>query len=149
MTKWDLHFLDMCDHVSKMSKDPSTKTGAVITRPDKTVVSTGFNGFPKVMPDNPELYNNRPEKYSRIVHCEMNALLHAYEPVKGYTLYTTVCSCDRCFVHMLQAGISRLVYWEDTPDMRSRWQESFDKVQTYAKEADVEMVEAPLTLRKK
>lgn len=146
--KWDLFFLDMCDFVSAMSKDPSTKTGAVIVRPDRTVASTGYNGFPKNMPDKPEYYANREEKYSRIVHCEMNALLHAGESVQGYTLYTTGCSCDRCFVHQLQAGIKRFVYWEDTPDMRSRWLEAFKKVQKYAEETGVEMVEYPLTLRR-
>lgn len=140
---WDRHFLAMCDLVASKSKDPSTKTGAVIVRPDKTVVSTGFNGFPKNMPDHEEWYNDRPEKYSRIVHCEMNALLHAYEKCEGYTLYTTGCSCDRCFVHMLQAGIKRFVYWEDTPDMRKRWQEAFNRVQRYAAEATdiIQMVE--------
>lgn len=147
--KWDLFFLNMCDLVSGLSKDPSTKTGAIIVRPDKTVASTGFNGFPKPMNDDSSLYNDRPTKYSRIIHSEMNALLHAREPVKGYTLYTTGCCCDRCFVHMVQAGIKRFVYWEDTEDMKSRWGDQFGKVSSYALEADVDLVQYPLTLRER
>jgi deoxycytidylate deaminase len=35
------------------SKDPSTKVGAVIVRPDLTVASIGYNGFPRGMSDDP------------------------------------------------------------------------------------------------
>ena len=35
--------LDMCDHVALRSRDPSTKVGAVIVRPDKTVASVGYD----------------------------------------------------------------------------------------------------------
>ena len=70
-------FLELAKLASTRSKDPSTKTGAVIVRPNKTVVSVGFNGFPQGMPDDEELYKDRDEKYSRIVHCEVNALIFA------------------------------------------------------------------------
>lgn len=36
MDKWDQRFLELAKVVSTWSKDPSTKTGAVIVRPDKT-----------------------------------------------------------------------------------------------------------------
>lgn len=141
---WDLFFLRMTRFVSQRSKDPSTKTGAVIVRPDRTICSTGYNGFPKRMPDHFENYANREEKYSRIIHCEMNALLHAREVVEGYTLYTTGCCCDRCFVHMVQAGITRFVYWQDTPHMLERWAAAFERVEKYAAECNVQLVSYPL-----
>lgn len=141
--KWDLRYLEMAKLVSTWSKDPSTKTGAVIVRPDKTVASVGYNGFPKAMPDKPEWYANREEKYSRIVHCEMNALLHAQEPVLGYTLYTTGCCCDRCVVHMLQAGIFRFVFPSDSKDMLSRWGSVFDKTKRYICECHSIYTEVP------
>jgi dCMP deaminase len=133
MTKnWDTRFLDMAKLVSTWSKDPSTQTGAVIVRPDRTVVSIGFNGFPKNMPDNPEWYANREEKYSRIVHCEVNALIHAFEPLKNCTLYTyPFACCDRCVVQMLQAGILRFVFPEPTADALSRWGTAFVKTKQY------------------
>jgi dCMP deaminase len=43
---WDRYFLDIAEEVSKASKDPSTKVGAVIVRPDRTVASLGYNGLP-------------------------------------------------------------------------------------------------------
>ncbi len=140
--KWDKRFLELAKHVSTWSKDPSTQAGAVIIRPDRTVVSVGFNGFPKNMPDNEEWYNNREEKYSRIVHCEVNALIHSFESLKGYTLYTyPFASCDRCVVQMLQAGITRFVFPEPTIDALSRWGSAFEKTKRYIVEAGVEYLE--------
>lgn len=142
MKKWDYRFLDMAKLVASWSKDPSTKTGAVIVSPNKRVVSVGFNGFPQAMPDIDKHYINREEKYSRIVHCEMNALLFAERNVSGCTLYTyPFISCDRCFVHMVQAGIIRFVAPKATADQLTRWGIAFDRVKKYAKEMNVEIVE--------
>jgi dCMP deaminase len=142
--KWDVRFLEMASMVSTWSKDPSTKTGAVIVRPDRSVCSVGFNGFARQMSDHEDNYNDRPRKYSRIIHCEMNALLAAKESVSGYTLYTTGMCCDRCVVHQIQAGISRFVYWADTDDMKSRWAEAFALTKSYMDEAGVDYVEVDL-----
>jgi dCMP deaminase len=140
---WDEYYIGLAKLVSNRSKDPSTKTGAVIVRPDKSVCSTGFNGFPKRMPDSKEIYANREEKYSKIIHCEMNALLFSRDDShQEYTLYTwPFLSCDRCFVHMVQAGITRFVAPKATPEILERWGASLDKVRQYAKECGVELVE--------
>ena len=139
---WDEFFLGLAKYMSTRSKDPSTQTGAVIVRPDHSVASVGFNGFPKPMPDEAELYADRNEKYSRIVHCEMNALLFCREPVSGYTLYTyPFMSCDRCFVHMAQAGITKFVAPVATPEQLERWGSAFERVRQYAKEMNVKLIE--------
>lgn len=141
---WDKFFLGMAEYISTASKDPSTQCGAVIVRPDKTVASMGFNGFPKGCDDDPELYANRELKYSRVVHAEQNALLHAHEPIKGYTLYSVPKgygpTCDRCAAHVIQAGISRVVHWGvENDDFATRWREACERgVQMY-KEAGVEI----------
>ena len=145
--KWDLRFLDLAKLVSTWSKDPSTKTGAVIVSPDRRVVSVGFNGFPKNMLDLPENYSNREEKYSRIVHCEMNALLFAKESTAGCTLYTwPLISCDRCFVHMAQAGLTRFVAPKPSLEVISRWGDAMDRVRKYVKETGLELVELDMEL---
>ena len=134
--KWDVRYLELARLVASWSKDPSTKTGAVLVRLDRTVASIGFNGFPKGMPDNSLLYDDRAEKYSRIVHCEMNALIHAREPVVGYTLYTwPFASCDRCAVHMLQAGVSRFVFPPLSAGAKARWSESLARAKAYVEES--------------
>jgi dCMP deaminase len=144
ITKWDRRYLELASLVASWSKDPSTKAGGVIIRPDRTVVSVGFNGFPKNMPDNPEWYANREEKYSRVVHCEINAMIHSYENLKGYTLYTfPFAPCDRCVVQMLQAGIVRFIFPEPTADALTRWAEAFVKTKKYITECGAEWEEVP------
>jgi dCMP deaminase len=124
----------MAKYMSTASKDPSTKTGAVIVRPDKSVCSVGFNGFPSGMEDKKEWYDNREEKYSRIVHCEVNAEIFAREPIKGYTLYTyPFLSCDRCFATLSQAGITRFVAPECPEHLKDRWESYFKVVRERAK----------------
>lgn len=142
--KWDIFYLKMARLVSTQSKDPSTQTGAVIVRPDKTLCSVGFNGFPQRMDDHERFYNDREQKYSRIIHCEMNALLLAREPVKGYTLYTySFISCDRCCVHMIQAGIVRAVFPALPDELEERWGKQSILSKAYYAEAGVEIVEVP------
>jgi dCMP deaminase len=81
--KWDLRFLELAQLVSRWSKDTSTKVGAVIVTPENVVISIGYNGFAKRMPDAEEHYADREEKYSRIVHAETNAILFARTDVRG------------------------------------------------------------------
>lgn len=141
MTSWDQWFLGLAKYVSTRSKDPSTKVGAVIVRPDKSVCSVGFNGLPARMLDNPQWLSNREEKYSRMVHAEINALLFARERVSGYTLYTTFMPCDRCLTQLVQAGITRFVYAPASPNQLERWGEAFNRSSRYGAEMGVEMVE--------
>lgn len=106
--RWLEHFMQMCKLVSSMSKDPSTKVGSVIVRPDRTIASTGYNGYPRGCNDND--YGNRDRKYQRIIHAEMNAILTAREPLNGYTLFVwPLPPCNRCIPHIIQSGIGKLV----------------------------------------
>ena len=140
--KWNLRFLEVAKLISTFSKDPSTCTGGVIVRPDKTVASVGFNGFPRKIADKLELLLNREEKYKRIIHAEMNAILNAYGPVKGYTLYNWPGqSCARCAVHIIQAGIIRVVYPENShTDFGIRWREETEMANSLFKEAEIEVL---------
>jgi dCMP deaminase len=133
INKWDKRFLDLAKHVSIWSKDPSTKCGAVIVGPRRNIISAGFNGFPQGMDDKLELYENREEKYSRVVHCEINALIFAGQRLpEGCTLYThPFLSCDRCVVQMLQAGIRRFVAPKPTADQLVRWGAAFERTKKY------------------
>jgi dCMP deaminase len=143
--EWDLFYLGLAKYVSQKSKDPSTKTGAVLVRPDRTVASIGFNGFPQGMEDAPEWYTDRDEKLSRVVHAEINAREFANGPVKGCTLYVWPwMPCDRCAVQMIQAGISRFVFPEATPEKAERWKAAFERTKQYLQETGKEWVEVPV-----
>jgi dCMP deaminase len=138
---WHRRFLELAALVASWSKDPSTKTGAVIVAADKRVLSLGFNGFPMGMPDDAALYADRAEKYARIVHCEINALIFAGAIPAGATLYTyPFMSCDRCVVQMLQAGIRRFVAPRATADQLERWGEAFGRTERYIAECGGELL---------
>jgi dCMP deaminase len=140
--KWDLRFLELAKTVSTWSRDPSTKSGSVIVRQDRSIASIAFNGFPKNMPDPASMYEDREVKYSKILHSEVNAMIFAREPLHGYTLYNwPLLPCDRCFVQMAQAGITRFVAPKMTPDLESRWGESVARTRKYAEECGLELLE--------
>lgn len=122
INRWDLHFINMAIENAKMSKDPSTKVGAVIVGPDREIRSTGFNGFPRGIADTEERLNNREKKLELVVHGEMNAVLNAARigtALKGCTMYLAATDssgliwggapCIRCTVEIIQAGISEIV----------------------------------------
>ena len=125
---WDDYFLDIAELVSTRSKDPSTKVGAVIVK-NKTILSTGYNGFPRGVNDNiPERYN-RPEKYLWTVHAEENAKCNAGRlgiKTDGSTLYVIpIHPCSHCALTIVQAGITEVVYRKTMEN--PRFEESFIK----------------------
>lgn len=141
MTHWDKRFLLLAQHISGWSKDTSTKCGAVIVRPDKTIASLGFNGFPRMLEDKAELIENRMQKLERIIHAEMNAILflRGENVTSQHVLYTwPFLPCHRCAVHVIQAGIGRVVAPVCTVD---RWQDSIEKSKAFFREARVEVLE--------
>lgn len=116
MDKWDGRFIRLAQLVAGWSKDPSTKVGSVIVRPDRTVASVGYNGFPRGTDDHPDLYNDRAVKYERVVHAECNAVLNAKEPLDGYTCYIwPLPSCANCAATLIQSGITNVIYPEGHP----------------------------------
>lgn len=111
MTKWDRRFLDMARLVGSWSKDPSTKTGAVICDPYNRVVSVGYNGYPKGVLDT-EDKDLREIKYEKTIHAEVNAILHARRDLSSCRIYVSpLMPCSRCASLIIQSGITE-VYCE-------------------------------------
>lgn len=105
---WHKRFFDLADLVGSWSKDPSTQVGAVIVRPDRTIASVGYNGFPRGVQD---VYTTREDKLLRTVHAEANAILSSHEPLHGYTLYVTpLHPCANCSAFIIQSGIKEVHY---------------------------------------
>ena len=125
--KWDLRFIELAKHISEWSKDPSTKVGCVVVGEDREIRSTGFNGFPRGIDDNPERLANRETKYPLICHAEENAIMHAARigvSLKGSTAYVTWPPCSRCARSLIQAGVKEVVYSLEV-EIPDRWQEDF------------------------
>lgn len=135
--KWDRRFLALAEHIAQWSKDPSTKTGAVIVDSNNRVVSIGYNGFPRGINDSQERLENRDLKYKIIVHCERNALLFARETVARCRLYTwPFMSCAPCAAMVIQAGIVEVI--APVSD-NSRWIEDFKLAKMLFDEAGVKV----------
>ena len=137
---WDTRFLDLAEHISKWSKDPSTKVGAVIVDSYRRIVSTGYNGFPVGVMDSYDRLTDRDTKYEMIIHAEANAILFAHQRMNGMTLYTTPFQpCSRCASLIIQSGISRVISYE-IEESKNRWVDSFKLAKELFDEAGVEVL---------
>jgi deoxycytidylate deaminase len=62
-------------------------------------------------------------EFSRAVHAEMEAILHAARngvgSLRKATLYVTTYPCENCVKHLLAAGIKKVVYIEPYPKSRA------------------------------
>jgi dCMP deaminase len=141
LDKWDRFFLGLAQHTSTASKDPSTKCGAVIAAADRTIISLGYNGFPRKIRDDSRLAD-RETKYSLVIHAEMNAIMSAARPLHGTTLYVyPMMPCDRCAAHIIQAGIVRVVAPRLTAERKERWGEAVERSRAMFREAQVRFAE--------
>lgn len=144
--RWDAHFMRKALECASMSKDPSTKVGAVLVK-DRHAFSDGFNGFPVGVADNERLFD-REQKLEFVVHAEMNAILFAAKrgiATCGSTLYVAARDatggaawggppCVRCTVECIQAGVTEFVSWP-MKVAPSRWHTSIMKAREVIKEA--------------
>jgi dCMP deaminase len=141
-SKWDKRFLDLAEHVSIWSKDPSTQVGCVIADDDRRVVALGINGFPKGIEDSHERLNDREIKYKYVVHSEPNAFANANGSVKGCTIYTyPFAPCAECMKLIITNGIKRVVYPAASQALRDRWGAKLDFAADMAREAGLELTE--------
>lgn len=142
--KWDVRFYEMARLVSTWSKDPSSKIGAVIVNDERRILATGYNGFPRGISDSEDRLNSKEEKYPRIIHAEMNALMNALYngvSIKDATLYVYgLPICGDCTKAVIQSGIKRvfIAYWPT--DMPRQWKDSWNMIsKPMLEEAGVEI----------
>lgn len=138
--KWDKRFLELAEFISKWSKDPSTKVGAVITDNSRKIISVGYNGLPRNIKDDLAILNDRDLKYQMIVHAERNALLFADNTIlNGCTIYTyPFMPCSVCAGMIIQSGIRRVVSYKNTD---VKWEESFNISRRMFHESGVKLME--------
>lgn len=123
MDKWDVRFLELAEFISKWSKDPSTKAGAVIIDSNRRIISVGYNGLPKGISKEHRYLDDRKVKYAAILHAEHNALIFAKQDLRGCTLYTwPLSSCAHCTSMFIQADIERFVFPDTPHKIKDRWE---------------------------
>lgn len=108
---WDYRYGEMARLIASWSKDPSTKVGAVIVRPNKSIASMGFNGFPPNVEDKEEWLNDRDEKLKRMIHAEHNALNYCeHDNITTSTIYVyPLHPCEHCAQRIINRGITKVV----------------------------------------
>ena len=127
MTDWDARFMELAKAVAQWSKDPSTKTGAVLAGSDHRLVSVGFNGFPASVPDRDDWLAERDVRLRMTVHAEINAILFSRGVPQDSTLYVWPWPpCGPCAAAAVQVGIRRFFAPNPTETRRERWALDFE-----------------------
>lgn len=145
MNKWHKRYLEIAKQVSKWSKDPSKKVGAICVGNVGGILSQGYNGFPRNISDDPKRYKNKDIKYKYVVHAEMNCIYHATlsgVSLKDSTMYVYgLPVCHECAKAIIQVGIKKVVTYEEFYfGITDKWEESCNTAEDLFKEAGVEYI---------
>tara|TARA_R110000868_G_scaffold104740_2_gene288715 strand:- start:111 stop:668 length:558 start_codon:yes stop_codon:yes gene_type:complete len=124
--RWNKHFFRLAREVAALSKDPTTRVGAVAVDHDRRILATGYNGLPRGVTDHAERYENRETKLLMVVHAEANIVADAARrgvSLKDCTLYVTHSPCSHCAGLLIQAGVGKIFHppSADTAEYILRW----------------------------
>lgn len=107
---WDVYMMTLALMASTRSLDAETQHGTVITDSQHRIISTGYNSFPAGMTDSQLPAFRDEDKYSYMIHSELNACLNMVSrDNKDLVAYVTGQSCNPCTYAMHQVGVRRLV----------------------------------------
>lgn len=117
---WDEYFMEIARIASSRRTCLSRAVGSVLVK-DKNIIATGYNGSPKgtehctdIGCRKKEVRSDEYRERCRGLHAEQNAIIQAAlngaDP-RGATLYTTIFPCPVCAKQLINAGITRVVYW--------------------------------------
>jgi len=131
----------MAAHVALLSKDPSTKVGAVIFDEKRRVISTGYNGFARGVEDYEDRLVDRDIKLKLTLHAEKNAILFATKALEGCTIVVTHPCCSQCAAMVVQAGIRHVLFPQPSLGFATRWADDLRLTNQQFLEAGVTVTE--------
>lgn len=140
-----LKFIPVAKTLSTLSKDPSTKVGAIILDDDGNTLATGYNGFPRGVIDRDDRYSDRETKLKFIAHSEANAIAQAARVgsrlLGSNLIVTELYPCSQCTKLIIQSGIKR-VYTPlmDIKNANPQWFKEKELSELMFKEAGVDVV---------
>lgn len=106
-------FIGVAEAIASLSKDRSTRVGAVVLGPGSEIRSVGYNGMPRGVNDGVESRHERPAKYRYTAHAEENAIAQAARSgvsLDGCTLLvTSLFPCSTCARLIIQSGIKEVI----------------------------------------
>jgi dCMP deaminase len=144
---WDEYFMHIARTVATRATCDRKHVGAVIVR-NKTILSTGYNGAPRGLPECDGVGHDMKEMGGRqscvrTVHAEANAIAQAARSgvaIEDAELFSTASLCLDCAKLAINAGIRRVCYAEE---YSSRYGAS-NTVPDLLKAAGIELVHVPI-----
>lgn len=109
----DQRYLKMAAVWAQNSYCKRRQVGALLVK-NKMIISDGYNGTPSGFENNCEDENNRTFPY--VLHAEANAITKVAKSNNssdGATLYVTSSPCLECSKLIIQAGIKRVVFYDN------------------------------------
>jgi len=131
----DQRYLRMAVIWAQNSYCKRRQVGALLVK-DKMIISDGYNGTPSGFENNCEDENNKTFPY--VLHAEANAITKiakSNNSSDGATLYVTSSPCLECSKLIVQAGIKRVVFYDNY-----RLEDGIDLL----KKANIEVVQIEL-----
>ncbi|MBN2460411.1 MAG: cytidine/deoxycytidylate deaminase family protein [Candidatus Cloacimonetes bacterium] len=124
---WHEYFMRMAFLASTRSTCLRRKVGAVVVK-DNQVISTGYNGSPKLirhcsesgcLRENLQIPSGERHELCRGIHAEQNAIIQSAingTSIKGASLYCTNQPCLICSKMLINAEIRNIYIAETYPD---------------------------------
>lgn len=127
--------------IAQQSKDPSTKSGCVLASRLGEIISQGCNSMPDCF-DSDANWNDRVEKYSKVLHAEEVAIFNLPNPRKNIeyaaTNWPPCSSCARLLVFL---GIKYMIADYSSGPL-ARWKDEIAKANQIFQEAGVVIIDA-------
>lgn len=137
-------YMEVARAISALSKDTSSKVGAIVLGPEYEARSLGYNGAPRGCTADEDIRGaTRPEKYFWFSHAELNAITNAARvgtPLAGSTIVVTHFPCMDCARAIVQAGLIRVVTFQPDLQFVQRWGEHMKRARQLFQECGVELV---------
>jgi len=127
-TDWQKYFFKFATLASERATCLRRKVGAVLVK-DNMVIATGYNGPPRGVPHCSEvggctratmnIPSGERHELCRGLHAEQNAIIQAARSglnINGADLYCSYKPCSICTKMIINAGISKVFYYEDYND---------------------------------
>jgi dCMP deaminase len=111
--QFDKSYLEMARVWAQNSYCQRRKVGALIVK-DKIIISDGYNGTPSGFENVCETPDGTTKPY--VLHAEANAITKVAKSnnsSNGATLYVTSSPCMECAKLIIQAGIKRVVFFDE------------------------------------
>jgi dCMP deaminase len=136
--------MEIAHAVAQLSKDTSTKVGALIIGATNEVRSMGYNGAPRNCgaDDVGDDRGLRPEKYFWFSHAEANAITNAARvgtPLLGSSIIVTHFPCMDCARLIVQSGITKVIVDPIPAEFYDRWKEHVDRAMKLFDECGVDV----------